>query len=221
MKPALLRGLPHLFRLIERPGLVLPRRFFTPASEYKSISPGLRIDTVFPAVSDIPRVVESMRHPMSRGRSISIGPQSAADAYETLAYRERRRRESIGSNGSVRSRRSLQNLKEDGKEDDDKTGRVERATGRGALREWDDVVDQGDVLVSPVDDSEMEGFLERENQLDQKEVFSQLVKPRVRYDIEVVTKLVVYTGRSLSAFWRINYSTLTILGQELHGYRWR
>ena len=31
---------------------------------------------------------------------MSIGPQSAADAYETLAYRERRRKESIGSNAT-------------------------------------------------------------------------------------------------------------------------
>jgi hypothetical protein len=38
-----------------------------------------------------------MRHP--RRRAISIGPQSEADAYETLAYREKRRRESqSGSN---------------------------------------------------------------------------------------------------------------------------
>jgi hypothetical protein len=35
-----------------------------------------------------------MRHP--RRRAISVGPQSEADAYETLAYREKRRRESIG-----------------------------------------------------------------------------------------------------------------------------
>jgi hypothetical protein len=29
---------------------------------------------------------------------------------------------------------------------------------------------------------------------DEKEVFSQIKKPRVRYDVEVVTKLVVYAG---------------------------
>lgn len=29
---------------------------------------------------------------------------------------------------------------------------------------------------------------------DEQEVFSQIKKPRVRYDVEVVTKLVVYAG---------------------------
>jgi hypothetical protein len=29
---------------------------------------------------------------------------------------------------------------------------------------------------------------------EEKEVFSQIKKPRVRYDVEVVTKLVVYAG---------------------------
>jgi hypothetical protein len=29
---------------------------------------------------------------------------------------------------------------------------------------------------------------------DEKELFSQIKKPRVRYDVEVVTKLVVYAG---------------------------
>lgn len=33
-----------------------------------------------------------------------------------------------------------------------------------------------------------------ENELGEKEMFSRLEKPRVRYDVEVVTKLVVYTG---------------------------
>jgi hypothetical protein len=37
-----------------------------------------------------------------------------------------------------------------------------------------------------------------ENELGEKEMFSQLEKPRVRYDVEVVTKLVVYSGKSLS-----------------------
>ena len=34
----------------------------------------------------------------------------------------------------------------------------------------------------------------REYEKDEKELFSHLQKPRVRYDVEVITKLVVYTG---------------------------
>jgi len=35
------------------------------------------------------------------------------------------------------------------------------------------------------------------DELGEKEMFSKLVKPRVRYDVEVVTKLVVYSGTFL------------------------
>lgn len=33
---------------------------------------------------------------------------------------------------------------------------------------------------------------------DAQEVFSMIKKPRVRYDVEVVTKLIVYSGKSIS-----------------------
>ncbi|KAI5286670.1 hypothetical protein KEM54_006603, partial [Ascosphaera aggregata] len=45
--------------------------------------------------SELPDMITSMRHP--RQRAISVGPVSEADAYETLAYREKKRRESGGS----------------------------------------------------------------------------------------------------------------------------
>ncbi|KAJ3471971.1 hypothetical protein NLG97_g11401 [Lecanicillium saksenae] len=35
---------------------------------------------------------------------------------------------------------------------------------------------------------------QQSREVDEKEVFALLVKPRVRYDVEVVTKLIVYTG---------------------------
>lgn len=104
MKPMLLRSLPHLFRVIQRVGLSMPRRFFIPASEYNLVPLRLRgFDNVLPSVSDLPSLARAIAHP-GRGRSVSVGPQSAADAYETLAYRDRRaakRRESIGSVGSA------------------------------------------------------------------------------------------------------------------------
>jgi dihydrosphingosine 1-phosphate phosphatase len=196
MKPTMLKLLPHLFRLIERAGLSLPRRFFKPASQYKSIPPSSRIDSLIPSVSDIPRVVESIRHPTTRGRSVSIGPQSAADAYETLAYRERRRRESIGSNSSLRSKGSLFDLKE---KDQDQNGSCAQVSGaqQSALSEYENMMGQGKVTVVKGEEGEYRMFVGQENELGEKEVFSQLVKPRVRYDVEVVTKLVVYTGRRM------------------------
>lgn len=39
----------------------------------------------------------------------------------------------------------------------------------------------------------------REREKDANEIFSMLEKPRVRYDVEVVTKLIVYTGTFVAA----------------------
>ena len=34
----------------------------------------------------------------------------------------------------------------------------------------------------------------RQDEREEREMFSKLEKPRVRYDVEVITKLIVYTG---------------------------
>ncbi len=211
MKPALLKFLPHLFRVIETHGLSLPRRFFVPASEYKNIPLRLRDDNVMPNVSDLPKLVRSIRGP-GRGRSVSIGPQSAADAYETLAYRERRRRESIGSDGgSVRSKTSMIELRDKARIDEtkfkeDATGSYSQASGvqSSGLAAYEQMMGQGTVIITgPTDDGPISGddaqeklLSGSESELGEKEMFEKLVKPRVRYDVEVVTKLVVYTGMS-------------------------
>ena len=43
----------------------------------------------------------------------------------------------------------------------------------------------------------------RQDEKEEREMFSKLEKPRVRYDVEVITKLIVYTG---------NRATLVALG---------
>ena len=214
MKPALLRFLPHLYRVIEKLGLSLPRRFFVPASEYKDVPLHVRDDNVLPNVSDLPKLVRSIK---GRGRSVSVGPQSAADAYETLAYRERRRRESLGSDsgagglglrgkGSFGALREKAEEEENGVEDVDVDGRgCGLASGMQSKRGAERMMGMGTVLAVPATPGESNGaavaadvdlFLggEEEDELGEREVFSRLVKPRVRYDVEVVTKLVVYTG---------------------------
>lgn len=70
-------------------------------SEYKEVPTDLKDDNVIPYVSEIPSLWTSMRHPR-KSRSVSMGPQSQADAYETLAYREKRRRESLSEVALVR-----------------------------------------------------------------------------------------------------------------------
>jgi hypothetical protein len=209
MKPALLRFLPHLYRVIETHGLSLPRRFFVPASEYKDVPLHVRDDNVLPNVSDLPKLVRSIRGP-GRGRSVSIGPQSAADAYETLAYRERRRRESLGSDAGggaaggkgLKAAMSLNGLREKAVVDGE-CSQVSGVRSGGRLAEFEGMMGTGTVVASPTLDAPAKDsvagvdlFLGEEDELGEREVFSKLVKPRVRYDVEVVTKLVVYTGES-------------------------
>ncbi|EQL04156.1 hypothetical protein G6O67_005876 [Ophiocordyceps sinensis] len=194
MKPALLKMLPHLFRWMEHVGWSLPRRFFTPATEYKSVPPGSRLDTLIPKASDFPRIVESIRHPTTRGRSVSIGPQSAADAYETLAYRERRRRESIGSNQSAKGKPG--NL-DSGSPEEDRSGRIAQASGaqKSPSQDLEHILGNGNAAGASIAElGTLENRTRQENDMEEKEMFLRLVRPRVRYDVEVVTKLVVYAG---------------------------
>ncbi|KAI0853866.1 PAP2-domain-containing protein [Daldinia vernicosa] len=211
-KPALLKGLPHLFRLIEIWGLILPRRFFMPASEYKNIPLRLRVDNVMPNVSDLPNLITAVRHP-GRGRSVSVGPQSAADAYETLAYRERRRRESVSvgagnaetnpaattsstSNGVLRNRASVQDIRQQDEIDNAQSSAVGNINGAHTKpSDYEKLMGEGTVVISPAETGgEPDLVVGQHDELGEKEVFSKLVKPRVRYDVEVVTKLVVYCG---------------------------
>lgn len=227
MKPTLLRSLPHLFRAIDKVGLNLPRRFFKPASEYQKIPSRLKVDNVMPSVSDLPSLLTSIRHP-GRGRSVSVGPQSAADAYETLAYRDKRRRESVSSNGPTtpivgtpldsKDRDEYFSIGK-GIANDGSHSRVSaisttlKMNGNGSLStqapsrvdSFEQMMGQGHVVFSPVsptsgssvldNDDETDIIIGQENDLGEKEMFSRLEKPRVRYDVEVVTKLIVYAGK--------------------------
>lgn len=226
MKPALLKFLPHLFRLIEKYGYILPRKFFLPASEYNNIPSRLKVDNVMPSVSDLPGLLTSIRHP-GRGRAVSVGPQSAADAYETLAYREKRRRDSltnssdIGSGRSARSKsRSKDRSSSENNNNLDRDGQVVQASGnadslsanignlptpaQSRVGSFEKMMGQGNVIIKPAtpppgyeeDDDEAIIIVGQHNEIEEKDLFSRLEQPRVRYDVEVVTKLVVYTGKT-------------------------
>ncbi|TVY58639.1 Dihydrosphingosine 1-phosphate phosphatase [Lachnellula suecica] len=226
MKPTLLKTLPHLFRVIENYGFILPRKFFMPASEYKMIPSRLKVDNVMPSVSDLPGLLTSIRHP-GRGRSVSVGPQSAADAYETLAYREKRRRDSL-SNSDAQSPQSAKRSPSRPRDyfssssnSADKDGSVSQVSGISAslavsgpgnlptpaqsrVGSYEQMMGQGQVLFTPAtppagekdtyEDDDADIVVGQHNEMEEKEMFSMLEKPRVRYDVEVVTKLVVYAG---------------------------
>jgi hypothetical protein len=166
-KPTFHTILPPVYRFVERIGLLLPRRHFTPASEYTQV-PNLPDDTL-PSLSELPALMRSVRHP----RSDSVGPQSAADAYETLAYRDQRRRLSLNQ-GTPPAPRNVD--------------RYEEEMGTGYINM--NVLSRGNHDVEFGEQSEGE---------EEREVFKTIepFRPRVRYDVEVVTKLVVYAGKSL------------------------
>ncbi|KAK9368449.1 phosphatidic acid phosphatase type 2/haloperoxidase [Lipomyces kononenkoae] len=140
MKKTLHGALPPLFRFIEKIGLSMPRQFFLKASEYNKV-PSSIPDTTLVGAREIPSLI----HNITRVRSDSVGPQSPADMYETIAYREERQR-----------RKSLE-VKNDAADDSEKPSN---------------------------------GL----NELSEDDLFLQIPQPRVQYDVEVITKLVVYAG---------------------------
>ncbi|KPI34423.1 Dihydrosphingosine 1-phosphate phosphatase [Cyphellophora attinorum] len=191
MKPTLLKILPPLFRTIEHYGLTLPRRYFTPASQYKTVPSQRNDDNVIPSARDIPGLLR-------RRRAISVGPQSEADAYEAMAYREKQRRDSIHHQATlspVAASPPSSPDRADGK------GNRKRAS---SLEQFRQQMGMGaDGLMKPAAEEEEEisnKATKASNDNDDREAlqtnldFANVVKPRVRYDVEVVTKLIVYCG---------------------------
>lgn len=215
-KSALLKGLPPFFRLLEQARLNLPRVYFLNASKYTSI-PTLRDDdNLIPPASELPHKIMNLAHP--RKRSVSVGPQSAADAYETLAYRNRRRRESVSSmDGAVPEDATwspsprLQSKPQ--------TPAIEKAEPallgasllptpmQSRVQSYEQMMGTGGVegpaTTPPDSDTDAAGekiqfsqsLTDEENETEKRELFMKLTKPRVRYDVEVVTKLIVYSGK--------------------------
>lgn len=149
---------------------------------------------------------------------MSVGPQSEADAYETLAYREKRRRESVSSGpmsptspmSPGLSRASPMTPLSDGDQKPlpspfsgrpglhsrkhSKLEEYEHMMGTGTPRYSPEIIATGErspVLVS-TSSTTAEYGPEGPNE---EEMFSRILKPRVRYDVEVVTKLIVYSGK--------------------------
>lgn len=175
----------------------------------------LKDDSIIPYVSEIPSLLTSIRHPR-KSRSVSIGPQSQADAYETLAYRERRRRESNSDMATLRPamveqptgrRKGTEYL--NAQAANDTSARMSNSAGLptpapSTLDLYKEMMGAENAVYSPLTPSSEIGASapasrrpsedRRQYERDEKELFSRLEKPRVRYDVEVITKLIVYTG---------------------------
>ncbi|KAH7088997.1 hypothetical protein FB567DRAFT_322335 [Paraphoma chrysanthemicola] len=213
-KPALLKILPPFFRLLEHARLNLPRAFFLNASKYTSIPTLHDDDNLIPPASELPHKLMNLAHP--RKRSVSVGPQSAADAYETLAYRNRRRRESVSSlDGAVpeeatwspspRLHSKPQTPALEKAEPQYLGASILPTPAQSRVHSYTDMTGTGTVNLSeknntPPPESDTDTFqftqtlTDEENETEKREIFMKLTKPRVRYDVEVVTKLIVYSG---------------------------
>ena len=195
MKPTLLKVLPPIFRVVEHYGLTLPRRYFTPASQYKTI-PKQKDDgdNVIPSARNIPSMFASLR---KRRRAISVGPQSEADAYEALAYREKRRRDSVNA---MKMSPTIPQSPDSGPQDSIKTigngevgGKRKRAS---SIEKFKEQMGMAAESLSPVAVATPEQKNDEDpfDESQQGDLFANLQQPRVRYDVEVITKLIVYAG---------------------------
>lgn len=185
--------------------------------QYTIIPPLRRDDNVIPYASEIPALLTSLRHP--RKRAVSIGPQSAADAYETLAYRHKRRRESMSSPTAIDLPRSLNWNGSQGQEDCLTPGSPRRQKSASEsqasnlltpissrLQSYEQMMGTGKALPAPdaspasntcatTSEAESSAETRKREEKEKGELFSNVEKPRVRYDVEVIMKLIVYTGR--------------------------
>lgn len=160
-------------------------------------------------------MLTTLRHPR-QSRSVSIGPQSAADAYETLAFRAKRRRESIPSvaekivfskDGKNHTNDHCYSTTSNNFESRPVTPGVLPTAVASKLNLYQYIAVSDPVeYTPPTPDTVLEvpAASNRELSEDSKqyeredrEMFSKLEKPRVRYDVEVVAKLIVYCGWSI------------------------
>ena len=182
-------------------------------------------------MSDFPSLLTQIRHPR-RSRSVSVGPQSAADAYETLAFREKRRRESISSmadrNPVIGERGRPEDLESNlGFTTSNSTPQRYLASAvlpTPTLSDGDlsrnttaelyppnlpDSGSSGSGSATPRTLNRRLSDDRRQYDREDREMFSKLEKPRVRYDVEVITKLIVYTGMTQGNRFRMSAAILT------------
>ncbi|KAG8527690.1 uncharacterized protein KY384_007844 [Bacidia gigantensis] len=170
--------------------------------EYTTVPEQLKTDEVLPAVSEIPSLLTLLRHPR-RSRSVSIGPQSQADAYEALASREKQRRAS----------KREQKAQDRGEKSEYFSLPASNSTARrltpvmlptpasSSSNLYESMLSAESALYTPSEHgsnsavpSRQPSQERRRHEKEDREMFSKLEKPRVRYDVEVVTKLIVYAG---------------------------
>jgi hypothetical protein len=109
-----------------------------------------------------------------------------------LAYREKRRRDSLSS--PYRGSPATDAISEEGSSSGAAVHRLSRKPSK--LDEYENMMGTGTNAIEVASQSSgMEPFPEFIDEHDEEKLFAQVKRPRVRYDVEVVTKLVVYCGQ--------------------------
>ncbi|KAK5108992.1 hypothetical protein LTR62_007626 [Meristemomyces frigidus] len=208
MKTILLRGLPPVFRFVDRWGLAIPRRYFLQSRQYTKVPPLREDDNVIPSPANLSAMFSNLRQ---RKRAVSVGPQSEADARELIASREQRRRNSrAGLEPKQNRKRNVQrnmamppspvvddndcNIAVDSGSPKPPAG-TRPETGSRYSRQHLHVDNARPApLTPPSSDAGASSDSGKEDENHDREMFSALERPRVRYDVEVITKVVVYAG---------------------------
>ena len=174
--------------------------------------PLLKDDNVLPSASEIPALLSSISRP--RRRRISVGPQSEADVREFLASREQRRNRSNSSPTRKLARSAavpdLDRLDEKSviasnevasftisRESTEKSTAKTSNSGHVGLPLPSPQVNapKTDLLIPPLNDKAVSINRDEEDEKNDHAMFLALERPRTRYDVEVITKLVVYAGK--------------------------
>lgn len=181
IKHALHWALPPLYRFLEKCGVSMPRRFFIPASQYDGVPSSLPDTTLFE-----PQKITSLFGRMRQaGRADSVGPQSTADVYESIAYREYQKQKA--SADAVKRRKPSSTTLNMSYEKDTGLSSSAFRNDYYSISEEEEHSSFG-----AKSDKNPSGNFSHEAHED--ELMSQIIIPRTRYDVEVVTKLIVYCG---------------------------
>lgn len=162
-------------------------------------------DKVLPPASEIPAMLSSIRR---RRRTISVGPQSEADARELIATRHQLRRDEKAADGpkpkssnsslkapATPSIAEIQNpLTPEESPESASYAAVQENASNLSPPSLQVSAPEKDLLTPPPSENGNLSDSGREDEKNDRKMFSTLEKPRIRYDVEVITKLVVYAG---------------------------
>lgn len=164
-----------------------------------------RDDKVLPTASEIPAMLSSIRR---RKRTISVGPQSEADARELIASRQQLRREEKAAGGpkpkssssslkapTTPSIAEVQNPMTPDESPESASYMIPEPNASNISTSSLQVNAPGrELLTPPASENGNLSDSGKEDEKNDQKMFSTLEKPRIRYDVEVITKLVVYAG---------------------------